>query len=171
MPYSAFAIANYFLDLVESKGENLTPLKIQKLVFFAHGWYLALYDRPLVSERVEAWKWGPVISNLYHELKYFGRQPIIGRLTSVGFVLPGSVLEDRFETSMVDKKDEQVKGFLDNIWETHGKYSGVQLSNVLHDKGSPWYQVWYEMENRGQHGAVIDTKIIRDYYHKLATED
>ena len=69
---SAKAIANYFLD----KSIDLTPMKIIKLVYIAHGWHLAITDKPLIEDYVQAWEFGPVIPDLYHEFKKYGNTPI-----------------------------------------------------------------------------------------------
>jgi len=74
--YDARAVANYFLELAGQEGKPLDPMGIQKLVYFAHGWTLAIYDRPLISQRVEAWDYGPVIRDLYNEFKRFGSSRI-----------------------------------------------------------------------------------------------
>lgn len=54
-------IAKYFLVLVDRKaGDTITQLKLQKLIYFVQGISLALFDRPLFEEEIEAWKYGPV---------------------------------------------------------------------------------------------------------------
>jgi hypothetical protein len=72
MPYPAAAIANEFLELAKANGQALTPMQIQKLVYFAHGWNLAITGEPLIWERVEPWDYGPVVRNLYRNLREFG---------------------------------------------------------------------------------------------------
>jgi uncharacterized phage-associated protein len=54
----------------------MTPLKIQKLVYFLHGWHLAVRADPAIGESFEAWPYGPVLSSLYQQFKGFGRSPI-----------------------------------------------------------------------------------------------
>src|ERR1700722_8483585 len=76
MPYPATVIANEFIALASKAGSALSPLKLQKLVYFAHGWCLALTGRPLISDRVQAWQYGPVIPSIYHEFKYVGNGSI-----------------------------------------------------------------------------------------------
>src|SRR4051812_39910789 len=76
MPYPAAAIANEFLRLAKEDKAQISPLKLQKLVYFAHGWYLALAGKPLIEERVQAWQFGPVIPTLYREFKRYGNSPI-----------------------------------------------------------------------------------------------
>jgi len=77
--YRSMAVANWFIDHVR----NLTPLKLQKLIYYAHGWHLALRDQPLIDELIEAWEYGPVVPNVYHEFKEFGNQPITRRGTVI----------------------------------------------------------------------------------------
>ena len=73
-PYRACAIANYFLERAER--EPITQMKVQKLVYFAHGWHLGITQKPLINEQVEAWPYGPVIPSLYQDLKRWGADPI-----------------------------------------------------------------------------------------------
>src|ERR1700738_3701746 len=74
--YDARAVANYFLERAKAEGIPITPMAIQKLVYFAHGWMLAVYGRPLINQRIEAWEYGPVIRDLYQQFKRFGDLPI-----------------------------------------------------------------------------------------------
>src|ERR1700751_2133393 len=80
--YSSFDIANYFLSRSAAEGIPLTNLKLQKMVYLANGFYLALTDgeEPLLNERIETWPYGPVISNLYHSFKRFGNDVIPARM-------------------------------------------------------------------------------------------
>ena len=63
-PYSAKAVANYFLARAKESGETLSPMKLQKLIYFAHGWHLAVFDAPLLDEEVQAWDYGPASNRL-----------------------------------------------------------------------------------------------------------
>jgi uncharacterized phage-associated protein len=76
MPFPAEAVANEFLELAKKDGEALSPMKLLKLVYFAHGWHLALTGEPLIEEPVQAWQFGPVIPSIYHQFKRFGSGPI-----------------------------------------------------------------------------------------------
>jgi len=131
-PYSALAVANYFLDLAKANGTGLNPMKLQKLVYFAHGWHLALYGKPLINEQVEAWDYGPVVSSVYHEFKKFGAGRIDQYGTDFDFSKNGIV------TPRIALDDKRTTALLDKIWEVYGKYSGVQLSNLTHEAGSAW---------------------------------
>ena len=74
MPYDAATVANRFIELAESdSGRRLTPMQLIKLTYIAHGFSLAIKNRPLLDESVEAWRYGPVIPSLYRKLKSYGR--------------------------------------------------------------------------------------------------
>ena len=75
MPYKPKDIADYFL-LKGADDANMTPMKLIKLVYIAHGWSLGLYNKTLINEQPQAWKFGPVIPSLYDEFKEFGNKKI-----------------------------------------------------------------------------------------------
>src|SRR5947209_3400405 len=110
MPYDAKAIANYFLDLAEAEAKSLTPMKLQKLVYYAHGWHLALTGRPLLDEEIQAWSFGPVIRSLYNEFREFGAEPITRRACLVEPAADrGSLIEKIREPSIDDCAQEDNK--------------------------------------------------------------
>lgn len=74
--HNPLAIANYFIELAKNDDNLVSPMKLQKLVYFAHGWCLALADKPLINEKVEAWQYGPVVGSLYREFKKYGNEGI-----------------------------------------------------------------------------------------------
>ena len=159
--FSALAIANHFLELAEDEGKSLTPMKLQKLVFLAHGWYLGVTGLPLIGERVEAWKWGPVIRELYYETRKFKGEPIIGKIERISWENPW----DGGDIYKIPESENEVRDFIRMIWETHKDYSAITLSNWLHRKGSPWDRVW----NDGSKVLPkwIPDEMIRKYYKDL----
>src|ERR1700722_9730113 len=55
-------VAEYILDRV---GET-TAMKLQKLVYYCQAWHLAWTENPLFMEKIEAWRNGPVIPQLFN---------------------------------------------------------------------------------------------------------
>src|SRR6266567_4143255 len=92
MPYEAKSIANYFLDLAKDRGKQIDPMQMQKLAYFAHGWCLGLKDFPFITERIEAWRYGPVIRELYSAFKDAGSGPITHPAYDVLFMGNDAVL-------------------------------------------------------------------------------
>src|SRR5690554_7840210 len=74
--YDVLTVADTILKIAKSRGQSLTPMQLVKLTYIAHGWSLGLRGIDLFRNRVEAWQYGPVIPDLYHATKTYGRNPI-----------------------------------------------------------------------------------------------
>lgn len=134
-PTTATAVANEFLRLSESDGEarRLDQMKLQKLLYFAHAWYLAYFDKPLFEEDFEAWPWGPVVRTVYIQTKDYGRDTVTEKLWELGKTADG-----RFDLVQPEGVPENLKRFIEAVWNAHKKFTGVQLSNATHAPGEPW---------------------------------
>lgn len=115
-------IADYFLAKVdEETGELISNLKLQKLVYYAQGFHLAMYGKPLFSEDIIAWAHGPVVPSLYRKYKAYGAEGI--PRTDEGIDL--------------SKYTENVCSLLDEIYEVYGQFSAWKLRNLTHEE-PPW---------------------------------
>jgi uncharacterized phage-associated protein len=155
-PQKTLAAANYFLSKAAEEGVPIDPLKLQKLVYFAHGWHLAVTGEPLIDEHVEAWPYGPVIPSLYHRFKSYGADPITDLVYVRG---PTGELYPPLPT------DTDTLNVLNKVWQQYGRYSAVQLSNLSHATGSPWEQTWNQRE---QNGTRIDNGKIHRHFLSAA---
>lgn len=151
--YSANDIANYFVLKGIKDRKPVTQMKVQKLVYIAHGWHLGITCQPLISSDIQAWKFGPVIEDLYHILKWYGNNSITEPITSSSKKLDENLL---------------VKEFLDTIWETYGKYDAMFLSDLTHQDGTPWDDVAKKSNYRLPKGEVINEDLIREYYQNMS---
>ena len=168
MGYDPKAIANFFIELAASKGENVTPMKLQKLDYFAHGWYAAIKDAPLLNEQVEAWKFGPVVPSLYRDLRYCGDGPVNER--AFKWVVD-DFDEPQRHAPAVDANTAEgrfVVDLLTRVWELYGGYTAIQLSNLTHLSGTPWYQVNSDYQGEIPRGTDIPFNVIRDYFRSQA---
>lgn len=96
--YQTFAVANYILDKLNDF--NITHLKLQKLLYIAYGINLCLFDdRPFESE-IKAWKLGPVVEDVYKELKKYGSESLSGVKLSIGNRIP-RLDEQEFDTKAI----------------------------------------------------------------------
>lgn len=161
MGYSAKEVANHFLDLARKEGIDLSPLQIQKLVYIAHGWYLAIYEEPLIDdEYAEAWEYGPVFPSLYHEFKEFGADSIKRFATEAYYI---DFLEEwDTSTPFVKENDIETQEFLNHIWKLHKELTGGQLINLTHKEDSPWKKTRDRSGNI--RNADIDNEVIKNYY-------
>ena len=158
-PLPAKAVANYFLDKAKNTRRPLTPMKLQKLVYIAHGWHLALFDGALIRERVQAWRWGPVIEDLYNEFKELAKKPITRKAHDYSF--DDFVIKRRIpEIQFIDGDSDRTKAFLDRVWEVYSAFTATQLSRMTHKEGTPWREAASKLK------AYIPQDLIRDYYRK-----
>ena len=165
MAYDARAVANYFLDLAAKEGRPLDPMGIQKLVYFAHGWNLAIFGSPLIQQRVEVWPYGPVIADLYQCFREFGSGPITQHAKRFEFD-PITELVSRSSPAIADTPEtKETRALLERVWETYKHLSSIQLSNLTHLPESPWTIA--KQQGKGE----IDDSLIRQYIEDQARQN
>ena len=114
-------IAKCFLFLdYQNQGDGISNLKLQKLVYYAQGFYSAIFDAPLFREDISAWQHGPVVEGLYHEYKEYGSDII-------------SCAIDFAPTALEDNEFELVA----EVYEVFGQYQAWKLRNMTHEE-APW---------------------------------
>ena len=145
-PYQALTIAKWFIAWAEAEGEELSNLKLQKLLYYAQGHYLAERHRPLFSDQIQAWSHGPVVPDVYHEFKACGSSTI--------------ELPDRDPFTWDDVDSETAK-LLSRVWNTYGGYSAGRLRNMTHAE-APW-RAHFRPEERN---IVIPQGEIEGYFAK-----
>jgi len=144
MPFDPRAVANEFLKLAKTDGKQLDPMKLQKLIYFAHGWNLALNNRPLLDRPVQAWRYGPVIPDVYQCFRRFGSSPITepARASAIS----GSKIQFpayRITASEgADGEAETAQKTIRRVWETYKRYSAIALSELTHRDGGAWEKSW-----------------------------
>jgi uncharacterized phage-associated protein len=143
-PYPALTIARWFIAWAEATAEELSNLKLQKLLYYAQGHYLADHRTPLFTGEIQAWSHGPVVPVVYHEFKDSGSSSII----------LGS--SDPFTWDEVDK---DTAGFLGKVWNTYGGFSAGRLRSLTHQE-PPWKRHWRPDERC----TVIPANEIREYF-------
>lgn len=127
MAYSAMQVANAFIQkAIDEKIPALTPMKLQKLMFFAQSWYLRVNGCRLINDEFVRWKYGPVIQSVYYEFARNGG----GVINKFAKDFCGEDVAYQLETT-----DDL---FLDKVIATYGAFSGWQLSDMTHDKDGAW---------------------------------
>jgi uncharacterized phage-associated protein len=152
MSYSAITVANAFLTLARRENKTLTNMKLQKLVYIAQGFSLAMLGRPLFRNPIHAFQYGPVIPFLYEELKRYGNG-------SIANLIPIPDGEDAID---VDDPTCIEATIIRGVWERYGTLSAVQLSNITHQPETPWSKVWNK-----KNYEVIPNGLIQNHYLNL----
>lgn len=120
---TAIHVANYFIQLAaaEIEREFLTHLQIQKLLYYAQGWSLALRNKPMFDSPIKAWPHGPVTPDVYFHLKSWRGNPITAD--------PG-----RLDVALLDSEDQY---FTRTVWNQYKKFSAIKLRQKTHAE-RPW---------------------------------
>jgi uncharacterized phage-associated protein len=136
-------IAKYFLTLADPEaGDLISNLKLQKLVYYAQGFYLAINETPLFDEPIEAWQHGPVVADLYHEYCKFGGESI--------------PCPDDFDPASIDP---EVSDLLDETYDVFGQFSAWKLRNMTHAE-PPWKDNFVQ----GKSSVIIPTEEMMAYF-------
>lgn len=143
------AAAKFILARCKQTGDGaVTPMQLMKLTYLAHAWMLGLAGRPLLNEPVEAWQYGPVLPSLYQATKSYGSQPIDD--------VPAYAYPEEFT--------EDEKSIMTQVADLYGKFTGIQLSSMTHQPGTPWDQTW---KKTGK-SSPISNDLIEEFYREKA---
>ena len=159
-PYDARAVANLILDLASLRKVKITQMQLLKILYFCNGWYLAANGTRLVDQDFQAWKYGPVIKIIADEFKRFGRDPITTRAERFD-IFTGEILP----VHPVSKKGDV--DFIENIFEAYHIHDGWKLSEMTHERGSPWDRVWNSDRPIGRLGLRINEDDIKEHFQNL----
>jgi uncharacterized phage-associated protein len=143
---TCFDVADFFLNRAakeEDGGEIISNLKLQKLVYYAQGFHLAMFEAPFFNESLEAWTHGPVIPDLYHDKKQFGDN--------------GIPFNPEFDASIFTQKQRDL---LNEIYEVFGQFSAWKLRELTHQE-SPW------LKNKKHKGLIPQADLIEYFKTQL----
>lgn len=154
---SILTVANYVIYYLNQKGQKITQLKLQKLLYFIEAYNMVCGNPPMFSEKFKAYTYGPLCFEVYNYYKIFGGKPI----------------------NVCDEIDEQTKeklapykDIIDAVCDTFGDLSAAQLVNLTHEKNSPWYNVWHR--NGGKNSSelgIIEKDLTAKWFRKQFTDE
>ncbi|MFN2099003.1 Panacea domain-containing protein [Altererythrobacter sp. MF3-039] len=159
-PYDARAVANLMLERLWEIGSSATQMQLYKMVYFAHGWHLASDRGPLVQQQFEAWDYGPVVRILRDAFKCFGKREITQKAERLD-IFTGEL------TDVEPVSDPDEIAFIQNIVDAYHRYDGWHLSEITHEEGSPWDEIWNSREPVGKLALRIDDEAICSYFVRL----
>ena len=118
MIYKATEVAAYVVKVSEASGDVITQLKLQKILYYIQGAFLALKGEPAFSDEVLAWKYGPAVYTVFSEYKEFGNSPISASKSDI----------------VISEADQL---FIKEIYNRYRGFSPSQLVSITHNE-APW---------------------------------
>lgn len=146
---SAKLVADFLLTESRERGEILTNLKLQKLMYYAQAWHLALANKSLFEEDFEAWVHGPVLPSQYHRFSDYKWRPIVEEIPPTGL-------------------DGDVATHLNLIIDVFGSETGVALELMTH-REKPWVEARGDLAPHEPSRNPISKLTMREYYKALQT--
>ena len=140
---NALTIAKWFINKAiedsPKSGEFMTPLKVQKLLYYSQGFNKIINKELLFKEKIMAWPYGPVVENVFTALKQFGSQGISTKF------------------KIEEKIDSNIEKVLNLVYEKLGQFSAYRLVELTHNE-TPWKTTAQSKE--------IKVGLIEDYFLK-----
>jgi uncharacterized phage-associated protein len=147
---SCFDIAGYFIQRANQTGSGISNLKLQKLVYYAQAWHLAIHETPLFEEDFQAWIHGPVVPALYQKYRGFSWQPI---------------REDDSPALL-----KEISSFLDEVAEEYFACDTYELEQMTHVE-APWNWARGDIPQDMPSDAIIKKEWMKEYYGARVEKD
>ena len=144
---NVYDVANFFVEMTNAtEDDTITNLKLNKLMYFAQGCFLARTGKRLFPEDIEAWTYGPVVPEVYHKYKVCGRNAI-------------ESVDDDFT---VDSFTEEELETLIDVMREMAKYTSSTLVSITHREDSPW--------SHTNESNVISDSLLVEYFRDPKNE-
>ena len=118
---SAISVSDYFTNKAIKQNNPLTVMQALKLTYIAQGFHLSLTEEPFFSEEIKAWRYGPVIEELYdHLCRIKNDKHIINERQEINI---------EFDEGQID--------ILNVVFEKYAKLGAWDLSELTHKRNSP----------------------------------
>lgn len=146
VPSKMLMVISYIFEQLR----EVTPLALQKILYFVQGLYFSKYGIPLFSDNCQAWVHGPVYAEIYDMFSSFRYDPID---------------DPRFEllrgkSTNLDEKEKEV---IDLVVNTFGMYGGKVLERITH-KEKPWLDAREGYSENELSHEEISKEAIKDYF-------
>jgi uncharacterized phage-associated protein len=163
MPGWSTEIANELIRLGSEQGRSFDQMQLQKLVYIAHGWCLAITGEPLTGDRPEAWSIGPIYRRLADSLARQGTKPMT---SSIDVPMALAAAESVGGSETIPSDSEAIAlDVLERVTLNYGALSSSQLSALTRGANAPWATV-YE-SGKGQFREIAHS-LIRDQFVRFA---
>ena len=148
MSYPIIDIANKIIANTDiTQGETISNLKLQKMLYYLQGFFIAVFDKKLFEEPIEAWQYGPVVRDAYFHFKEFG---------------PGSISLKEGE-KIISLTEPEAELFKD-VMEEYGQFSAIKLMNMTHEE-LPWKKTFSENPQ-----GEISYELLKEYFKTQIVE-
>ena len=144
------AFVNSVLIESSQKSIDVTPLKLQKLLYLCYGHFAADNvdhdDKVIAKVTFEPWRYGPVVRDIYNNFKHYGSNAIDKLCTFA---------EDKKSYDFSDRFPEGKKAVIFAIGK-YGKLSASDLIDVTHRAGGAWEKAFKAGLPEIKHEEIVE---------------
>jgi len=144
---NALTIAYYLVNKANSEKSPITNKKLQKLLYYMQAWSIAVRNKKIFDDKIEAWIHGPAIREVYLEFKEFGANPIIKKV----------------DAKKIKGIDTETKELMEKVWIVYSKYDAPYLEYLTHSE-SPWQDARKGLEADISSNNEISFESMRSFY-------
>jgi uncharacterized phage-associated protein len=157
----AWDLSHIITHYVNQKGDTVSHKKLQKLLYYVEAWHLVNFGEPILDENFQAWVHGPVIPELYQQLKAYGFNNL-------------EVVNDEYETvdeeiDAIIKKykltTDQVE-FINSVLNKYGGLSSFDLELLSHSE-APWLEARNGYAPHDTCNVIISKERIHEFYSAM----
>lgn len=144
-------VISYVYHYAEEQYKFITNLKLQKILYYIEGYYMANFGYSLYPALIEAWKFGPVLPSVYYEYSVFGADPI---------TLSIAEMEDSIREFNLFVKDDNQRKFINCVIAEKMNTDVWELVKATHSE-APWLNATH---NGTQFGMIISKRSMMQYF-------
>lgn len=146
-------VADFFISSPEREsGDLISPLKLQKLAYYAQAWHLAIEGIELFETDFQAWVHGPVALPLFVRFADHKYSPI-----SVEFIQSEQSLKNM---------PLNISEHLSEVWDIYGELSAKALENLTHSE-APWLEARRGLGPLDRSSKVISKQRMKSFYGEM----
>ena len=146
-------ITDWILSQVDTeKGDTISPLKLQKILYYCQAWHLAIFKKPLFQEDIEAWAHGPVVPSQYTRFSYIFRNDNIN--------------PSKINIEKIEFEDKTTEDLLTEVFGIYNEHSASYLENLTHSE-KPWIDARGSLQDWERSNNIISKETMTEFYSKL----
>lgn len=163
--YDVLDIARYIINKCNEKGIIISNLKLQKLLYFVQGYTFAFDGHRCFSNAIQAWDYGPVCPDAYHEFQKYGAMniPPINEYIEISFDDHDNISWDSipYDPYLIDFDTRET---IDAVIDNFAPLSATELVDISHNQ-LPWKKTYFS--HPSERNVIIDEQLIKKYFIKL----
>lgn len=167
---------NNVIQYLLIKCEDITPLALQKSLYYIQGFYFAFYKSFIFTDDCQAWIHGPVYKDVYLRYKDYTFTPIDSPTTEISGIKSSEKLADYkhvqksdvtlFTAELTTTLSSTEKAVCDSVIDNLCCYSGKELERFTHHE-EPWILTRGNLKTDDSSNKIISKKIIGEYFTKI----